>query len=265
MSLTNLLCQTYPHPFKTLTPIQYGTQVQLWANTYSAQVLPCAFQLPSPSIQLPSTEAHAIYQSSLAKAADTARHSVSKGQRKKRDNIMAELQQYLQGPMGSMQKSLHNCTPQDIMVFMESHYIQEHAGTEINGTQMAAPGSIENALSALRMGFREIQRCTPWDEVDHQHGVNITGNPAHSRAINQWKTGYSNRAHAAGFKSAGASEMVPDKVQQLLQAIGTEAVQQQDSIQRQLALRDGFAYAMLWATAVRPCNPTSQTQQSQGA
>lgn len=76
--------------------------------------------------------------------------------------------------------------------------------------------------------------------------------------MTQSAAGYENDAAHAGYKVAGAPEMVESKVEAMLSRLLDKAETHAGSIKGMLAFRDGFAICLLWATAVSPM-PTPHT------
>ena len=61
----------------------------------------------------------------------------------RRDKAMQELHTWLQQLPADLGKTLLTCNPADILVFMESHWIQQHAGTDMHdGTCIASPAGV---------------------------------------------------------------------------------------------------------------------------
>lgn len=157
-------------------------ELPTWSSYYSSKVLPMKTQPRHSQPMLPNATATTLYQQALTAAAEVSRHSVSCDLRHKRHNIMQELQSFLTGPLASLHKDIHTCTPEDIIVFMQAHYIEQYKGSKAGNDIIAALKSVHNVVSALRKGFREIERCRAWDETRQQ------GNPAHSHydPIGSW-------------------------------------------------------------------------------
>ncbi len=67
------------------------------------------------------------------------------------------------------EENLATCTPADLLVYMESHWLPNHAGTMLpDGSVIASPSG---CLSHLSTGFLLIGRDGDWDPS------NGTGNP----------------------------------------------------------------------------------------
>ena len=221
-----------------------------WSTHYQFQLQPAMQQQsPDPSQQMSPQTAAQLYVDSLAAAAAVARQSVTCETKQKRDAIMHELAQFLSAVPSKIPKTLHNCTPEDLLVFLQSHYVVKHAGSITSQQQKTmAPGSLNNAVSSLTMGFRELQRNAKWDTASQ------TGNPCLSAQIVQWKKGYSRVASQAGYISRGAKEIPEDKVGVMLLHIRNTMTASLDPLIISEHARDGFVYSLLMSTGVGGIN-----------
>ena len=79
-----------------------------------------------------------------------------------------------------MEKDLATCTPADLLVYMESHWLPNHAGTMLpDGSMIASPSGVSGCLSHVSTGFLLIGRIGGWDPS------NGTDNPVVSTDLTQ--------------------------------------------------------------------------------
>ena len=145
-------------------------------------------------------EAQQIYNAGLDAAANVAQASISQQNRQRRQQLMQERSAFLSAmPYGH---SVKDCMLEDLLVYLQQVYIPCHAGSVLPSIPcIAAPTTIVNVLSHLRMIFKEIGRGTEWD--DHHQ----CGNPAAAHQISQWSQGLTKVSCAAGFRTTGAVPM----------------------------------------------------------
>ena len=201
-----------------------------------------------PQPVLSHADAASLYQEGLHAAADTALASISQQNRQRRGQLRDELHNHLATlPYG---KHLGNCTPEDLLVYMQMVYIPRHAGSILpNGTCIAAPSTIANVVSHLRMLFKELGRGEQW--LDDSR----TGNPAAAHQIKQWCQGHEKVSVSHGFRGSSAVPMQITTIQQLLHHLfQTIADPAQTAYSKALAARDGFSFCLLWQTGMRSVN-----------
>lgn len=76
---------------------------------------------------------------------------------------------------------------------MESHWVQQHAGTTMpDGSCIASPAEINQCLSNLSTGFQLMGRIGDWCQL------NPHGNPIKSIEVIQYRQGYRQRAFQIG-------------------------------------------------------------------
>lgn len=199
-----------------------------------------------PKLSMPA--ATALYRSGISAGAATMRKSVTPGTHHKRDAIQLEFESFLSQLPSSMGRSIQQCCPADIVVFMEEVWLPMHLGSQTKtGQHVAAPSSVEGALCNLSTVFQQHGRGQPWD-------CNLlTGNPIWSLTVKDWKRGYFHAAAAQGFVSTGAQELTAAKVQALLSHLHGR-LSEANHFVRYAAARDGFAFSFLWQTGARGAN-----------
>lgn len=221
----------------------------VWQGLFQGLLQP-ATRLCQPSVQQLEVNAAAqLYASTLVTAAATARCSINPDSRRKRDRIVEELSQFLAMFPGPAARTVHDCTPEDLLGFLQHYYISEHAGSMTPDQQaVMAPGSISNAVSALHMGLQELQRCGPWQPHSR------LGNPVKSFQVQQWRRGYIKQVTKAGFIATGAREMTEDKLGAMLLVLKERMHASSDPMYISLQARDAFVFSLLWSTGARGIN-----------
>ena len=111
--------------------------------------------------------------------------------RQQRQRIHDELAAFLAST--SHQPTLLTCTPEDLLVYLEMVYTKRHAGSLLpNGVLTAAPSSITNAISHMRLIFKELNRGEEWNDT-HSYGnpaaawsssSNVPAGPVDMAALN---------------------------------------------------------------------------------
>ncbi|KAL0020614.1 hypothetical protein WJX77_012096 [Trebouxia sp. C0004] len=92
-----------------------------------------------------------------------------------------------------MERNLATCTSADMLVYMGSHWLPNHAGTLLpDGSMIASPDGVSGCLSHLFTGFMLIGRLGDWD-----HSTS-TGNPVVSTDLTQYRKGYKMQAWRPG-------------------------------------------------------------------
>ena len=208
------------------------------------------FQLPNTGRQPLSPEAaHAMCSTGLDAAATKAMASISPQNRQCRTQLAEELAVFLQSL--PHQPSLSDCSPEEMLVYLEQHYLFRHAGTILaSGQLIVAPSSISNVLSDLRMVFKEVGRADLWHNRDRH------GNPASAFQLKQWQQGHEKISLKAGWRSTGAVELTEPKMLQLLSHLAQQAMRTPSTpvFDSALLTRNGFAFSLLWQTGLRGIN-----------
>ena len=221
-----------------------------WAAEYTARLH--GPTIPASGQPVSLAEAEAAYNAGLNAAAARAQHSVSAQNRKRRDQLRSELSSFLAAlPYG---RTLQTCTPEDLLVYLELVYIPNHAGSQLtDGSIHAAPATISNVLSHLRVILKEAGRGTFWDPLKQQ------GNAANAYQLSSWRQGHEKLTHARGFRQTSAKIMPEDKFLQLQSHIFQAAFLSpgRAAHDRAVLARDGFAFCLLWQTGMRGINAST--------
>ena len=198
--------------------------------------------------QLSHAAAASLYQTGLNAAANTALASISQQNRQRRAQLRDELTTHLLTlPYG---RNLGNCTPEDLLVYLQMVYLPHHAGSVLpDGTCIVAPSTVANVVSHLRMLFKELGRGDQWLSSHN------TGNPAASHQVKQWCQGHEKVSVAQGFRGTSAVPMQISTLKQVLHYLFHKVSDPgQSNFSKALAGRDGFSFITMWQTGMRSVN-----------
>ena len=105
--------------------------------------------------------AQLMYQHSLQQAEARISHAWEADTVARRHNTMQEFSQWLSQLPALWEKSLMNCTPADVVAFLESYWLEAHAGTMMpNSSCISSPSGLNQCLSSLSTGFTLLGRVT---------------------------------------------------------------------------------------------------------
>ena len=147
-------------------------------NAYCSRGSPCEFIYSnSRHCNRPSNQPSAIQHGPAASSLD----STSKCVRTELSPLVAADHRAFELPGNdATNHTLQTCSPEHILVYLQIIFLPKHAGTQLpDGKCIAAPSSVADAISHLRMAFQEIGRGSYWDTQTH------AGNPAAAHAISQ--------------------------------------------------------------------------------
>ena len=102
------------------------------------------------------------YWSELQSEAAIQRMGVTAATQKSRHKAMLELSAWLHtsGP----NRGLHNCIPEDILVYLMNWWAQKYGGcTAPDGSRFAAPVSLEAPCSHMAVKFDKLGRTRDWE------------------------------------------------------------------------------------------------------
>ena len=159
---------------------------------------------------------------------------------------MQELSAWLAWLPESMAKGLSTCTPADILVYMESHWLPLHGGTMLpEGTLIASPSGVNACLSNFSTGFTLIGRVGDWNSLTSQ------GNPILSTDICQYRKGYKMQAWRLGYLEGLAVPMSSDEVCSLVDHLDSCTSNSATPQQQLLLERDILLVLLMWETPLR--------------
>ena len=180
----------------------------------------------------------ATYLSGLAQAQALQEQAVAPNTLQHRHQNARELADWLQST--NIGRTVYTCVPEDILVYLTTHWLPNHAGSATNsGTKIAAPSSLCGVRSSLSTEFEQLGRNGDWNASTQQ------GNPMLSNQLRRMTKGYGTAAARQGYKQRAAVPISSSKVAVLLQLL---MHQQQNSsgTDKLLLIRDGLTVSLLW-------------------
>lgn len=166
---------------------------------------------PSVSAHLDLSSAQHLYLQSLSQAHSRMSHVWEPATVLRRQKLMQELAAWLSQLPTVMGKSLATCSPADLLVLMEGHWLSHHGGTELpDGYVIASPSGVNSCLSHLSTGCSLIGRVAEWDSLTSK------GNPVLSPEVSLYCQGYKKQAWKSGYLEGSAVPMQASKVHQLI-------------------------------------------------
>jgi integrase len=165
----------------------------------------------------------------------------------KRSKLTTELEAFLlQYSVAVGSRTVSDCTPWDLVVFLEAWW-PKHAGSIVTGGSgmIASPSAVQGAASHLSTFFSSLGRSG-----EYQVGTGL-GNPASSFPVRQWVAGYAKVAHHSGYEVVSAVPFTPDKVGSLLRCLSAKAAAEPQAEKRWLLERDGALISYCWTSSQR--------------
>ena len=201
-------------------------------------------QAPPPTSQLSAEEHRAAGMIAVNATLEAARAPETV---RRREKVAAEeLRQWLL--VYGQGRTLADCTPLDVLLFMETWWIPHHSGSMLrSGVKVAAPQTIATNLSHLSTLFQLNGRACAYHERD-----NPLGNPREGFLASHWMTGKRKQLFRAGYEEGSTVPLSLNKVTQVLMRLdslaATEGIRPLD---RLCHLRDGLCFNFCWVTGQR--------------
>ena len=124
------------------------------------------YSLPSSAAnpaRLDPQSAQLMYQQSLQQAQTRISSAWEADTVARRDKKMQEFSCWLTQLPAAWGKNLMNRTPADVIAFLESHWLDTHAGTQMpDGSLVSSPSGLNQCLSSLSPGFALLGRVASW-------------------------------------------------------------------------------------------------------
>lgn len=207
------------------------------------------FSLPvllPPASRLSIPEAVQQYERAITTAHERVLNVWEASTTLRRDRTMQELDAWLSTLPALWGKTLLNCTPTDILAFLERSWLHKHAGTVLpDGSKVASPSGVNLCLSSMSTGFGLLGRLGPWTPATPH------GNPIQSAALQHYRKGYGLQIWRGGYLESSAVPMTQDKVSQLLNYLDQQAATSMSPIQQLLFQRDALMALLMWETCLR--------------
>lgn len=212
---------------------------QFYANMTAANT-------PTPTTHLMDTSTcQATYLLGLNQAQHFQAHSVAPKTLKQRHQNARELADWLHST--NTGRTLHTCLPEDVMVYLTTHWLPNHAGSTTNThAKIAAPSSLAGVRSSLSTEFEQLGRNGDWN------ADTLKGNPMLSNQLRRLTKGYT-AAKSQGYEPQAAEPIYSGKVETLLRHL-LHQQQQSTGVDKLLLIRDGLTISMLWQSCFRGFN-----------
>ncbi|GLC41162.1 hypothetical protein PLESTB_001797700 [Pleodorina starrii] len=139
-------------------------------------------------------------------------------------------------------RQLMDCTPEQVLVYMEQHWTSAHRGR--NSTGRPSPSAILSELSFLSTQFDLLGRRGVYDP---QTGA---GNPCLSSDVTIYRRGYQRQSGNAGYQERSAVPLTLAKYRRLVVYLYISAGAA-DGLARLVLLRDLLCFMYMWLTTTR--------------
>lgn len=199
------------------------------------------------AMPLSNSATQTIYQQSLSFASAVIDNALEDKTNQARDQLGLELSSFLQSLGSDYSTDLKHVGPEDLLVFMEQHWLKKHAGSHVPGIDhlVASPSGVNSAFSHLSTLFRRLGRGESYDE---QTGV---GNPCKSQLITLYKQGYGKTLWRQGYQESSAVPLQVTKLEPLVLHLDKEIQRTEKPVHRLLASRDLVLVLYNWTSGMR--------------
>lgn len=201
-----------------------------------------------PAVPLQRLDPHAaqlMYQSSLCQAQIRVSNAWETATVQRREKTMQELHTWLSHLPAAWGKSLLNCTPADVIAFLEDSWLVKHAGTTLDdGSLVCSPSGVNTCCASLSRGFEQLGRVASWVPETP------SGNPIHSSLISSWRRGYKLQIWRAGYLAGSAVPMTEGKAHALVDYIDS-LMANSEPMTRLMLERDALLALVMWETPLR--------------
>ena len=207
-------------------------------------------------LPLASDSAARLYTDSLSAAAVTISHANVDSTVQRRLAVSRELQLWLECLPNDYPRDLTTCRPEEILVFLQSHFIQTHVGSRAPGQpKTASPSGVATTLSHLSTTFIGLGRQGPYD---HLTG---SGNPCESAEITRFKQGYHRDMTSAGYQETSAVPSTLPKVEAVVNKLTQQVTAAQHPLANICIERDALLIIYSWDSGMRGKDGGSLTLQ----
>ena len=187
-----------------------------------------------------------LYTRSLTAAATTISHANVDSTVQRRLAVSRELQLWLGQLPHGYPKDLATCRPEEILVFMESHFIRSHVGSRGVGQPLtASPSGVSTTLSHLSTTFVGLGRHGPYDRHTGK------GNPCESAEITRYKQGYQRDMVSSGYQETSAVPSTLLKVEAVVTHLTGNIQASQPSLVNICTERDALLILYCWDSGMR--------------
>ena len=188
----------------------------------------------------------ATYLLGLNQAQQFQAHSVAPKTLKQRHHNARELADWLHST--NTGRTLQTCLPEDVLVYLTTHWLPNHAGSATNTSlKIAAHSSLAWVRSSLSTEFEQLGRNGDWN------ADTLKGNPMLSNQLRRMTKGYTAVAKSQGYEPQAAEPIYSGKIKTLLEHL-LQAQQHSTETDKLLLIRDGLIISMLWQSCFRGFN-----------
>ena len=145
---------------------------------------------------------------------------------------MYELNAWLGTLPADWSKTLLNCSPTDLLAFLETHWLPVHGVLSCQMAPKLPPSGVNLCLSSLTTGFSLLGRIGAWSPLTPH------GNPVHSGDLEHYRKGCCMQSWRRGYLEASAVLLSIDKTHQLINYLDQKAASASSPCQRLLYERD---------------------------
>ena len=195
---------------------------------------------------LASSDAARLNTDSLTAAASIISHANVDSTVQRRLTVSRELQLWLERLPPEYPRNLSTCRPEEILVFMQSHYIQTHVGSRSTGQPLtASPSGVASTLSHLSTTFAGLGRQGPYDRLTNK------GNPCDSVEITRFKQGYHRDMVSAGYQETSAVPSTLPKVEAVVTNLSARITGARPPLVNICTERDALLILYSWDSGMR--------------
>ena len=124
---------------------------------------------------------------------------------------IAEFGAWLQHLPPEWGRNLHTAVPEDIVAYMESHWVRNHGRTVVGNdtSPVASASGAKGHLLGLEHYFAALGRAGDWNPAT------LSGNPCRSHQVITWRRGYKRGQWMAGVRPVAATPATAVHILQL--------------------------------------------------
>jgi hypothetical protein len=159
---------------------------------------------------------------------------------------MVEFASWLSSMPSESGKTLDNCCPGDLLVYMEDHWLPRHPGTMLpNGERVASPSGVNGVLSNLSTAFGLLSRHGEYNDATGK------GNPVLSSEVGLYRQGYKNQVWREGYQEGSAVPMTESKYRALISFMDGLCDSKSSVVEQLCIERDVCLYMYAWESSLR--------------
>ena len=150
-------------------------------------------------------------------------------------------------------RTLEDCTPHDIMVYMELVYLRTHQGsTAASEERYCAPGTVEGTLSHMGQVFKQMGRPDRWNCFAVDQRAASRSNPVDSQDVEDYRKSYRRQAVSElHFREVSATPVTEAQIVHVLEGLAALVRDGCDWLAVAVAARDGAVLSIMWVTMMR--------------